>query len=82
MRRVHRKRDRQMWPGATSVPGGGPVGRSPKKPVVRYYHFMLVRPAKYMTFQMAEVTVPREMFAAILDRIRGFGVPPPLVQRE
>ena len=26
---------------------------------------------------MAEVTVPRELFAAILDRIQRFGVPPP-----
>ncbi len=30
---------------------------------------------------VAEVTVPRELFAAILDRIQRFGVPPPLVQR-
>ncbi len=32
-------------------------------------------------FQMAEVAVPRELFAAILDRIQRFGVPPPLVRR-
>ena len=32
--------------------------------------------------QMAEVTVPRELFAAILDRIQRFGVPPPLLRRE
>ncbi len=38
-----------------------------------------VRHAKYVTFQMAEVAVPRELFAAILERIRRFGVPPPLV---
>jgi len=25
--------------------------------------------------------VPRELFAAILDRIQRFGVPPPFVQR-
>jgi hypothetical protein len=42
----------------------------------------VVRHAKYVTFQMAEVAVPRELFAAILERIRRFGVPPPLVQRE
>jgi hypothetical protein len=41
----------------------------------------LVRHAKYVTFHMAEVAVPRELFAAILDRIQRFGVPPPLVQR-
>ena len=39
------------------------------------------RYAKYVTFQMAEVAVPRELFTAILERIRRFGVPPPLVQR-
>ncbi len=33
------------------------------------------------SFQMAEVAVPRELFAAILERIQRFGVPPPLVQR-
>ncbi len=32
------------------------------------------------TFQMAEVAVPRELFAAILERIQRFGVPPPLLQ--
>ncbi|MCH8146661.1 MAG: hypothetical protein IH987_01525 [Planctomycetes bacterium] len=42
----------------------------------------IVRHAKYVTFLMAEVAVPRELFAAILERIRRFGVPPPLVQRE
>ncbi len=41
----------------------------------------VVRHAKYVTFQMAEVAVPRELFAAILERIQRFGVPPPLVQR-
>ncbi len=41
----------------------------------------VVQHAKYVTFQMAEVAVPRELFAAILERIRRFGVPPPLVQR-
>ena len=42
----------------------------------------VVRHAKYVTFQMAEVAVPRELFATILDRIQRFGVRPPLVQRE
>ena len=41
----------------------------------------VVRHAKYVTFQLAEVAVPRELFAAILDRIQRFGVPPPLAQR-
>ena len=41
----------------------------------------VVRHARYVTFQMAEVAVPRELFAAILERIGWFGVPPPLVQR-
>jgi len=30
----------------------------------------VVRHAKYVTFQLAEVAVPRELFAAILERIR------------
>ena len=34
----------------------------------------IVRHAKYVTFQMAEVAVPHELFAAILERIRRFGV--------
>ncbi len=33
------------------------------------------------TFQTAEVAVPRELFAAILERIQRFGVPQPLVRR-
>ncbi len=37
--------------------------------------------AKYVTFQMAEVAVLRELFTAICERIRRFGVPPPLLQR-
>jgi hypothetical protein len=41
----------------------------------------VVRYVKYVTFQMPEVAVPRELFAAILDRIERFGVPPRLVQR-
>ncbi|MCZ6652620.1 MAG: transposase, partial [Planctomycetota bacterium] len=41
----------------------------------------VVRHSKYVTFQMAEVAVPRELFAAILERIQRFGVPPPLLRR-
>ncbi len=41
----------------------------------------VVRHAKHVTFQLAEVAVPRELFAAILDGIQRFGVPLPLVQR-
>ncbi len=41
----------------------------------------VVRHAKYVTFQMAEVAMPRELFAAILQRIQRFGVPPPLLHR-
>ncbi len=40
----------------------------------------VVRQSKYVPFQMAEVAVPRELFAAILERIQRFGVPPPLVR--
>ncbi len=41
----------------------------------------VVRHSGYVIFQLAEVAVPRELFAAILERIQRFGVPPPLVQR-
>ena len=41
----------------------------------------VVRHAKYVTYQMAEVAVPRELLAAILERILRFGVPPPLLKR-
>lgn len=41
----------------------------------------VVRYANYVTFQLAEVAVPRELFAAILDRVQRLGVPPPLIQR-
>ena len=40
-----------------------------------------VRHSRYVIFQMAEVAVPCDLFAAILERIQRFGVPPPLVQR-
>ena len=35
----------------------------------------VVRHAKCVTFQMAELALPRELFAAILDRVQRFGVP-------
>ena len=35
------------------------------------------RHAKYVTFQLAEVAVPRRLFAAILDRIARLAIPPP-----
>ena len=37
----------------------------------------VVRHAKYVTFQLAEVAVPRRLFAAILDRIGRLEIPPP-----
>ena len=37
--------------------------------------------SRYVIFQMAEVAVPRELFAVILERIQRLGVPPPLVRR-
>ena len=40
----------------------------------------VTRHSKYVTFQLAEVAVPRDLFARILERIQWFGVPPPLVQ--
>jgi len=39
----------------------------------------VVRHARYVTFQLAEVAVPRELFRAILDRIRGLGLFSPLL---
>ncbi len=41
----------------------------------------VVRHSGYVIFQMTEVAVPRELFAAILDHIQRFGVLPPLVRR-
>ncbi len=41
----------------------------------------VVTHSRHVIFQMGEVAVPRELFAAILNRIQRFGVPPPLVQR-
>ena len=39
----------------------------------------VVRHAKYVTFQLAEVAVPRRLFVAILDRISQLAMPPPRV---
>jgi len=39
----------------------------------------VTRHAKSVTFQLAEVAVTRDLFAAILDRIARLAVPPPLV---
>ena len=40
-----------------------------------------VRHSKYVTLQMAEVAVPRKLFAAILDLIQRSGVPLRLAHR-
>lgn len=42
----------------------------------------VTRHAKYVTFQLAEVAVTRNLFAAILDRIARFAIPPPLVAEQ
>jgi len=39
----------------------------------------VVRHARYVTFQLAEVAVPRELFRAILDRICALGLFSPLL---
>ena len=39
----------------------------------------VTRHAKYVTFQLAEVAVTRNLFAAILERIARLAIPPPLV---
>ncbi len=39
----------------------------------------VVRHAKYVTFQLAEVALTRRLFAAILDRIERLALPPPAV---
>lgn len=39
----------------------------------------VTRHSKYVTFQLAEVAVPRELFAAILERIKRLAMPPPSV---
>ncbi|MHC4065625.1 MAG: IS1380 family transposase [Planctomycetota bacterium] len=42
----------------------------------------VVTHSRYVIFQMADVAVPRELFARIMERIQWFGVPPPLAQRD
>ena len=39
----------------------------------------VTRRAKYVTFQLAEVAVTRNLFAAVLDRIVLLAIPPPIV---
>ena len=39
----------------------------------------VTRHSEYVTFQLAEVAVTRNLFAAILDRIERLGLPPPIV---
>ena len=39
----------------------------------------VTRHSKYVTFQLAEVAVTRNLFAAILDRIERFAMPPPVI---
>ena len=41
----------------------------------------VTRHSKYVTFQLAEVAVTRNLFAAILDRIARLALPPPVVGR-
>ena len=41
----------------------------------------VTRHSKYVTFQLAEVAVPRELFTAILERITRLAMPPPSVGR-
>jgi len=41
----------------------------------------VVTHSRHVIFQMAEVAVQRELFAAIVERIQRFCTPPPLVQR-
>ncbi len=38
----------------------------------------VTRHSKYVTFQLAEVAVTQNLFAAILDRIERLAIPPPI----
>jgi hypothetical protein len=38
----------------------------------------VTRHSKHVTFQLAEVAVPRQLFAAILERIGRLAIPPAL----
>ena len=42
----------------------------------------VTRHSKYITFQLAEVAVTRQLFAAILDRIERLALPPPVVHGQ
>ena len=39
----------------------------------------VARHSRYVTFQLAEVAVTRNLFATILDRIARLAIPPPIV---
>jgi hypothetical protein len=39
----------------------------------------VTRHSKYVAFQLAEVAVPRELFASLLERIKPLAMPPPSV---
>ncbi len=41
----------------------------------------VTRHSKYVTFQLAEVAVPRASFAAILEQTKRLAMPPPSVKR-
>jgi len=38
----------------------------------------VTRHAKYVTFQLAEVAIPRKLFAAILAKVAQLAIPPPV----
>jgi hypothetical protein len=40
------------------------------------------RHSKYVTFQLAEVAVTRNLFVAILDRIAQVAIPPPVLDGD
>jgi hypothetical protein len=74
------KRRRELWRGTLAVCDGqlarGPA-RSPRERLVKV-GARIVRHGRYVVFQLAEVAVPRALFAAILrriDRLRGPRVP-------
>ena len=71
-----------------------PVGRPSHKSNVFYHSFQyqakswqrarrvvakVTRHDKYVTFPLAELVVPRRLFAVILDRIARLAIPPPRV---
>ena len=57
--------------------------RDPIRPVVGMQELSRTstQHSKYVTFQLAEVAVPRELFAAILQKIARLAMPPPSVGR-